>query len=53
MIRHCIPTVSNLWRCGLVVITTEQPHPTKSSLRFSADSNPAREVSVICDGENL
>ena len=47
------PTVSNLWRCGLVVITTKQPHPTKSSLRFSAGSNPPREVSEICDGENL
>ena len=43
----------NKWRRGVMVITTAQLHSTKSELRFCADSNPARGVSKICDGENL
>ena len=37
----------------VVVITTEQLHSTKPELRFSADSNPARGVSEIRDGQDL
>ena len=43
----------NLWRRGVVVITTTQLHSTKSELRFCAGSNPARSVSEIHDGEDL
>ena len=41
------------WRRGVVVITTAQLHSTKPELRFCADSNPARGVSEIRDGEDL
>ena len=36
-----------------MVITTAQLHSTKPELRFYADSNPARGVSEIGDGEDL
>ena len=36
-----------------MVITTAQLHSTKSELRFCADSNPARGVLEIRDGEDL
>ena len=39
-----------LW---LVVNTTAKLHSTKSELSFCADSNPARGVSEIRDGEYL
>ena len=42
-----------LWLRGVVVVTTAQLHSTKPELRFCADSNPARGVSEIHDGENL
>ena len=38
---------------NVVVITTGQLHSTKPELRFCAGSNPARNVSEICDGEDL
>ena len=34
-------------------ITTVQFHSTKSEFRFCVGSNPARDVSEICDGEDL
>ena len=40
-------------RFGVVVITTVKLHPTKPGLRSCADSNPARGVSEIRDGEDL
>ena len=43
----------NLWRYGVVVITTAQLHSTKPELKFCAGSNPARGVSEIRDGEDL
>ena len=42
-----------LWRHGVVVITTAQLPSTKPKLRFWAGSYPALDVSEICDGENL
>ena len=42
-----------MWHRGVVVITTPQPPSIKSELRFRADSNPARDVLEICDGEGL
>ena len=42
-----------MWRLGVVVITTAQLHSTKPELTFCADSNPARGVSEIRDGEDL
>ena len=41
------------WRHGVVVITTAQLHSTNPELKFCADSNPARGVSEIRDGEDL
>ena len=41
-----------LWR-GVVVITTAQLPLTNPELKFYRCSNPARDVSEICDGENL
>ena len=38
---------------GVVVITAAQIHSNKPELRFCADSNPARDVSEIRDGEDL
>ena len=43
----------NNFRCGVVVITTAQLHSSKPELSLCADSNPARGVSEICDGEDL
>ena len=43
----------NVWRRGVVVITTAQLHSTKPELRFSAGSNPVRGVTAICDGDDL
>ena len=40
-------------RHGVVVITTAQLHSSKLELSLCADSNPARGVSEICDGEDL
>ena len=37
----------------VVVITTAQLHSTKSELWFSTTSNPAGNMSEICNGENL
>ena len=39
--------------CGVVVITTAQFPSAKSEFRFCTGSNPARDVSEICDGGNL
>ena len=41
-----------LWR-GVVVITTAQLPLTNPELKFCRCSNPAYDVSEICDGENL
>ena len=38
---------------SVVVITTARLHSTMPELRFCADSNPARDVSDIRDGEDL
>ena len=38
---------------GVVVISTAQNYTTMSEVRFWADSNPARGVSQIRDGEDL
>ena len=46
-------TVTFLWRCGVVVITTAQLHSRKPELRFSTGSNSALNVSEIRDGEDL
>ena len=42
-----------LWLLGVVFITTAQLHSLKPELRFCVGSNPAREVSRICDGEDI
>ena len=42
-----------MWRCDVVVTTTAQLHSTKPEFRFCADSNPARGVLEIRDGEDL
>ena len=43
-----------LWRRrGVVVITTAQLPLTNPELKFCRCSNPAHDVSEICDGENL
>ena len=43
----------HLHKDGVVVITTAQLHSIKPELRFCANSNPARIVSEIRDGEDL
>ena len=48
-----ITTIMNLWRRGVVVITTARLHSTKPELRFCTGSIPARSVSEISDGEDL
>ena len=48
-----MPLVFPRRRRGVVVITAAQLHSTKPELRFCADSNPARGVSEIRDGEDL
>ena len=40
-------------RRGVVVIATAQLHSTKAELKFCTGSNPARDVSEICEGEDL
>ena len=42
-----------MWRRGVVVITTVQLHSSKPELRFCAGLNPASGVSEIRDGENF
>ena len=43
-----------MWRRrGVVVITTAQLPLTNPELKFCRCSNPAHNVSEICDGENL
>ena len=46
-------SATNLWRRGIVVITTAQLHLTKPERRLCAGSNPARGVSEIRDSEDL
>ena len=41
------------WRRGVAVITTAQLYSTKPELRLCAGSNPDRDASEICDGEDL
>ena len=41
-----------MWCHGAVVITTAQLHSTKPELRFCAGSNPACDMSAICDVED-
>ena len=43
----------NLWRRGVLVISTAQLRSTKLELRFCAGSNPVGGVSEIRDGEDL
>ena len=45
--------VCNIWRRGVVVITTAQLYSTNPELRFCAGSNPASGVSKIRNGEDL
>ena len=52
-INSCYSLPSYLWHRGVVVITTAQLHSTKPELRICAGSTPARDVSEICDGEDL
>ena len=40
-------------RRGVVVIDTAELHSTNPELRLCAGSNPARDVSEICDGEDI
>ena len=40
-------------RCGVVVVSTTQLHPTKPELKFCTGLNPTCGVSEICDGDNL
>lgn len=39
--------------CRVVVIKTVYLHSTKPDLKFCESSNPACEISEICDGEDL
>lgn len=39
--------------CGVVVNTTAQLHLINPELWSYASSNPARDVSEVCDGEKL
>ena len=50
---NCHNRQLNLWRHGVLVITTAQLHSTKPEIGFCAGSNPARGVSEIRDGEDL
>ena len=43
----------NMWRHGVVVLTTAQLRSTELELRFCAGSNPARGMSEIHNGEDL
>ena len=40
-------------RRDVVVINTAKLHSTNPELRLCAGSNPARDVSEICDGEDI
>ena len=40
-------------RRGAVVITTAQLYSTKPELKFCAGSNPAHDMSEICNGEDF
>ena len=42
-----------MWRCGVVVITTAQPHSTKPEIRFCVGSNPVPDISETGDDEDL
>ena len=42
-----------MWHRSVAVITTAQLHSTKTELRFSAGSNPARGVLEIRDGGDI
>ena len=42
-----------LFKIGVMVITTAQLHSSKPKLRFCAGSNPDRNMSKICDDEDL
>ena len=44
---------SLLWYGGVVVVTTTQNYSIKSKLKFYSGSNPTRNTSDLCDGENL
>ena len=43
--------IKTLWRCGVVVITTDQLYSTNPGLRFCIGLNPARGVWEIRDGD--
>ena len=43
----------NIWRRGVVAITTAQLHSSKPEHDFCASSNPARGVSEIRDGVRI
>ena len=49
---QAIPNTMAPWCCGYHY-TSAQLHSTKSKLKFYAGSNPASDVSVICDCNNL
>ena len=42
-----------MWRCGVVVITTAQPHSTKPEIRFCVGSNPVPDISETGNDEDL
>ena len=42
-----------LWRRGVVVITTAPPHLTMPEIRFCTGSNPVHGVLEFDDGEDL
>ena len=44
---------TQVWLCGVVVITTAQLHSTKPELRFYAGLNPACGMPEIRDDEDL
>ena len=49
----CVLWCSGLWCRGVVIITTAQLHSKKPELRFCPDSNLARGMSDIHDGEDF
>ena len=53
LMSRLLPKYGEVWRRGVVVITTVQLNSTKFELKFCAGSNPARGVSDIRDGEDL
>ena len=42
-----------LWHRGIVVITNPKLNLTKLELRVCAGSNPAHDMSQVCNGKNL